>query len=315
MRSGTVLSVGERDQARKELDYIVKTFPQNVEARYQVGYLDYLDKDYKNASEIFAKLYKEFPNDHRGLVGVVETMVAEKRIPDAIAEMHKAIQAEPDRRDLKLFLGNLNVVAEKYDDAIQIYQALQEKDPKNAALLYRVAETYRRKGDLNTAIEKFRAASQAAPTNPDPLLQLALILDGTGRSDQAQPIYEQILKIQPDHPVALNNLAFLKAEKGVDLEEALTMAQRARQKQPNSTEIADTLGWIYIKKNLSEEAVRDFKDLVVKEPANPTFHYHYGMALLQKGDKPSARQQLEEALKDRPSKPQEAQIRDLLAKL
>lgn len=315
VRSGALLSVGERDQARKELDYIVKTFPQNVEARYQVGYLDYLDKNYQAAQEVFTKLYKDYPKDHRGLVGVTETLVAQRRIPDAIGEMDKAIALEPDRRDLKLFLANLDVVAERYDEAIQMLQGLLEKAPKDAGLLFRLAETYRRKGDLNTALDKFRLAGQAAPNNTQPLLAVALILDGTGRADQAQPIYEQILKIQPDHAVALNNLAYIKAEKGVDLEEALGMARRAQQKNPNSPDIQDTLGWIYIRKNLSEDAVRVFQDLVVKEPKNPIFHYHYGMALQEKGDKPSAKRELQKALDNGPSKPQEQQIRDLLQKL
>jgi len=315
VRSGALLSLGERDQARKELDYIVKTFPQNAEARFQVGYLDFLDKNYTAAEEVFSKLYKEFPKDHRGLVGVTETLVAEKHVPEAIAEMSKAAAAEPDRRDLKLFLANLDVTGEKYDDAIQIYQGLLDKDPKEAGLLYRQGETYRRKGDLNVAIEKFRLSSQAAPNDPRPLVELALILDGTGRADQAQPIYERILKIQPDHAVALNNLAFIKAEKGQDLDEAMGMVRRAQQKAPNNSAIADTLGWIYIKKHLSEEAVQVFQKLVVQEPDNPIFHYHYGMALDEKGDKSSAQKQLQQALKDHPSKPEEQQIRDLLQKL
>jgi tetratricopeptide (TPR) repeat protein len=316
VRSGALLSSGERDQARKELDYILKTFPQNVEARYQVGYLDYLDKNYKAAEEVFSKLSKDFPKDYRGLVGVTETMAAEKHIPEAIAEMSKASAAAPERRDLKLFLGNLDLIGEKYDEAIQVFSGLLEQEPKNPNLLFRLAETYRLKGDLNAAADKFRLASQAAPNKTEPLLALALILDdGTGRSDQAQPIYEQILKLQPDNAIALNNLAYIKAEKGVDLEEALGMARRAQQKEPNSTDIADTLGWILIRKNLSEEAVRVFKDLVVKKPGNAIYHYHYGMALQGKGDKPSAKKQLEEALKDRPSKPQEQQIRDLLQRL
>lgn len=315
VRSGALLGVGDRDQARKELDYIVKSFPDNVEARYQVGYLDYIEKNYTAADAVFGKLYKDFPKDHRGLVGVTETLVAEKRIPDAITEMNKAIAAEPDRRDLKLFLANLEVVGEKYDEAVQGYQELLNKDPKNADLLFRLAESYRRKGDLNKAVDQLRLAAQAAPNNTKPLLMLAEILDGTGRAEQAQPIYEQILKIQPDHPVALNNLAYIKAEKGVDLEEALGMVRRAQQKDPHSDEIADTLGWIYIRKNLSEDAVRVFQDLTTKEPKNPIFHYHFGMALQEKGDKTAARRELEEALKDSPSKPQEQQIRDLLAKL
>jgi Flp pilus assembly protein TadD len=241
--------------------------------------------------------------------------VAQKHIPEAIGEMKQALAAEPNRRDLKLYVANLDVIGQRYEDAIQAYQDLLKDDAKDAGLLYRLAETYRRKGDLEKAIDYFRRSSQAAPNNAQPLLALALVLDGTGRSDQAQPIYEQILKIQPDHPTALNNLAFIKAEKGNDLEEALGMAQRALQKQPNSSDIQDTLGWIYIRKNRSEEAVRLFSDLVVKEPNNPIYHYHYGMALQEKGDRASAKRELQKALADGPSKPQEQEIKDLLSKL
>ena len=315
VRSASLLSVGEKDQARKELDFILKNFPQNVDARYQVGYLDFLDKDYKAAGEVFGKLNQEFPKDQRGLGGLTEALVAQNRMDDAVKEVEKAIQADPDRRDLKMFLANLDARAQRYDAAIQVFQGLADKDPKNEGLLYSLGEVYRRKGDLNTAIDKFRAASQAAPNDPKPLQALALAMDGTGRSDQSQPIYEQILKIQPDNPVALNNLAYLKAEKGIDLDVAQTMAQRARQKEPNSPEIADTLGWIYIRRNLTEEAVRLFQDLVTKEPENAKFHYHYGMALYEKGDKPSTKRELEIALKDKPSKDDEAKIRDLLGKL
>ena len=67
------------------------------------------------------------------------------------------------------------------------------------------------------------------------------------------------------------------------------MAQRARQGMPNSPDIMDTLGWIYLKKNLSDDAVRTFRELIVADPNRAAYHYHYGMALLQKGDKPSAK--------------------------
>ena len=315
VRARALLDTHNQDQARKELDYIVKTFPQNVEARYEVGHLDFVEKDYKSSAEVFGKLYKENPKDHRGLAGVVETLAAEGHMPEAVAEMNKAIAAEPDKQDLKLFMANLEVRNKNYDHAIQLYQGLLAQDQKNADLLNRLGETYRLKGDMNMAIDKFRAASQAAPSDPMPLLRLAMTLQTVDRNDEAEPIYAQVLKLQPDQAVALNNLAFLKADKGKDLEEALTMAQRAKQKAPNSKDVADTLGYIYVKKNLSEEAVHVFQDLVAKDPGNPTYRYHYGMALMEKGDKPSTKRELEQALKDHPSKPQEAEIRDLLAKL
>jgi Flp pilus assembly protein TadD len=205
------------------------------------------------------------------------------------------------------------VRGQQYDRAVGIYQDLLKEQPDSGDLLFKVAETYRRKGDNNTALDYLRRATTAMPNNPDPLLVMALLMDSTGKRDQAKPIYEQVLRLKPDDFTALNNLAFIKAEEGGDLDSALTMAQRARQQRPNENAIADTLGWIYIKKNLSDDAVRIFNELVQKEPKNPTYHYHLGMALLQKGDKTNGKKSLEVALQNNPSPTESAKIKQLLA--
>jgi tetratricopeptide (TPR) repeat protein len=314
-RSSALLALNDRDKARDELDFIGKVYPQNPEARYQVGFLAFQDKDYKKAEQVFGDLYKANPGDQRGLVGVTETMVAEGRLPDAIKESEKAMLREPERRDLKLFLANLLKRAERYDEAINLYQGLLNKEPKNPDLLFKTGETLRLKGDLNAAMDNFRKCSQAAPSDTMCLMLLAMILQGTGRDDQSKPIYEQILKVDPDHAIALNNLAYIKAQEGVDLDQALTMAQRAVQRAPAALDLSDTLGWIYIKKNLSENAATIFKDLVQKDPNNSTFHYHYGMALAQKGDKVSARKEFDAALHHSPSKDEEQKIHEQLQKM
>ena len=209
----------------------------------------------------------------------------------------------------------MNVRAERYEEAIKNYNTVLAKDPRSADVLFKLAETYRRKGDLNQAIESFRKSSQAAPNDPGPLLQLGLLLDGTGRRDQSKPIYEQVLRVQPDHAVALNNLAYIKAEEGTDLDSALSMAQRAFASAPNSPDITDTLGWVYIRKNLSQEAVRLFTDLVKKYPASPVYRLHFAMALKQKGDLPAAKRELQAALNSGPSKDEAAKIQELLRTL
>jgi tetratricopeptide (TPR) repeat protein len=314
-RSSAFLGMGDQDKARQELALISKAYPDNPEAKLQVGGLALRDKDFKRAEEIFADLYKGNPHDNRGLAGFAEALVGEGRLPDAIKEVQKASEKEPQRQDLKLFAAHLDVRNGQYDEAIRIYQALLQQQPKSATLLRALAETQRRKGDLNGAIDNFRQCSQEAPSDTGCLMLLGLLMESTGKREQAKPIYEQILKIRPDDPLALNNLAFAKAEEGVDLDQALTMAQRAVQKAPGNPQIADTLGWIYIKKSLTDDAVRVFRDLVVKEPNNYQFHYHYGMALLQKGDKPSAKRELETALKDNPSRDDKSKIQDLLQKI
>jgi tetratricopeptide (TPR) repeat protein len=315
VRATALLNIGDKDKAQDELNLITRNYPTNADARYLMGSLAFQEKDFKKAQETFAALYKEYPKDLRGLGGLVQTLTAQKQFPEAAKEVDKALASDPDRVDLKIMRGNLLITNEHFDDAIKQFQELVDKDPKNANLLYRLGESYRLKGDINTAIDVIRKATVAAPNDPGPLMQLGLLMEGTGKRDQAKPIYEQILKIMPDHFVALNNLAYIKAEEGTDLDQALTMAQKALQKQPTSTDVADTLGWIYIKKNLSDDAVRVYKDLVAKQPANPVFHYHFGMALMQKGDRPSARRELEEALKNKPSKDDGQKIRETLSQI
>jgi tetratricopeptide (TPR) repeat protein len=314
-RSSALLALHDRDKARDELDYIGKSYPQNPEARFQVGYLALQDKDYKKAEQVFGDLYKNNPEDQRGLVGVTETMVAQGRLADAVKETEKAVQREPERRDLKLFLANSYKRAERYDDAIKLFQFLLDKEPKNPDLLFRIAETERLKGDLNAAMENFRKCSQAAPSDTTCLMLLAMVLQGTGRENQAKPIYEQILKINPDHAVSLNNLAYIKAQEGVDLDQALTMSQRAVQHAPGSLDLSDTLGLIYIRKNLSQQATQIFGDLVQKDPRNATFHFHYGQALSQKGDRVNAKKEFETALALKPSKDEEQKIHEQLQKV
>jgi tetratricopeptide (TPR) repeat protein len=314
-RSSALMGMGDSQKARQEIDTVLAIAPDNPDARYQAGFLAWSEKDYKRAERVFEDLNKANPKDSRGMIGLIETMASQNHIADAIKLLQDSVARQPERRDFQLALANLYVRDQRYDDGIKLLQGLLKTEPKSGDLLLRLAETERRKGDVNAAIETFRLASQAAPADPRPLLQLGLLMDGTGRRDQAKPIYEQILKIQPDHPIALNNLAYIKAEEGQDLDEALTMAQRARQGLPNSPDVMDTLGWIYLKKNLSDDAIRTFKELVANAPNSASYHYHYGMALLQKGDKPSAKRELETAIRFNPSKDDGAKIRQLLASM
>jgi tetratricopeptide (TPR) repeat protein len=203
--------------------------------------------------------------------------------------------------------------------AIQTFNrvlAQLDKGAKAQGDLYlRIGETYRRKGDLGGAVEALKKARETLPDNIVVLSTLALVLDGAGKRPEAKQVYEATLKLDPNNAVALNNLAFLEAESGGDLDDALTKAQRAKQLLPNLHEISDTLGWIYLKKNLADEAINVFKDLVSKQPNHSTYHFHLGMAYSQKGDKGKAIEQLKEALKYNPAKEEKDKIQQLITRL
>jgi tetratricopeptide (TPR) repeat protein len=105
------------------------------------------------------------------------------------------------------------------------------------------------------------------------------------------------------------------AEHGGDLDSALTYAQQAKRMLPNLSEVSDTLGWIYLKKNLNDNAIDIFKELVSRDPHASTYRYHLGIAYFNKGDKPAALKELQQALKDNPAKMESDKIKELIAKI
>jgi tetratricopeptide (TPR) repeat protein len=126
--------------------------------------------------------------------------------------------------------------------------------------------------------------------------------------------------------VALNNLAWLIADQGGDLDVALTYVQKAMQnaqrvrKSPSEPsqipdEISDTLGWIYLKKRLTPEALGIYDGLVARQPKNSTFRYHRGLVLLQKGDKIEAKKEFQTALLNKPQPDEQKKINEALAKI
>jgi tetratricopeptide (TPR) repeat protein len=305
--------------ARQLLDSMLKTNPSSPDVLFQLGFLGMAENKYKEAEDAFRRSYELNPANSRGLMGVVETEMALHHPDQAMQLLQTESAKAPDRIDFLLALGNVAVRAGKFDLGVSYFEKVAAAMPKGSQaqgdLYLRIGETYRRKGDFTSAIVALQKARAIQPNNGVVLATLALVLEASGRWSEARQVYEVILKLDPNNAVVLNNLAFLLAEHGGDLDDALTKAQRAKQLLPNLTEVSDTLGWIYLKKNLTDAAIDIFKDLVNKVPAEAVFRYHLGMAYSQKGDKTRALKELQDALKYNPTKEDRDKIQQLIARL
>jgi predicted Zn-dependent protease len=113
----------------------------------------------------------------------------------------------------------------------------------------------------------------------------------------------------------MNNLAFLLAQSGDSLDEAVNLARKAVSKAPGNAAYLDTLGFVYLKHNRSDEALQIFTSLIRKYPDDPACAYHTGMAWYQKGDRARAKTFLSHALDLKPSKDIESGAAELLSRL
>jgi tetratricopeptide (TPR) repeat protein len=123
-----------------------------------------------------------------------------------------------------------------------------------------------------------------------------MIYQAQNKNPEAKGWYEKALAIDPKAPVAANNLAWLTAETGGNLDIALQLAQAAKAGLPDMAEVDDTLGWVYYKKGLPSLAIQSFTSSVQRDPKNASYHYHLGLAYLNNGESDKARKSLQDAL-------------------
>ena len=142
-----------------------------------------------------------------------------------------------------------------------------------------------------------------------------VILEAQQRPEEARKHYEQALDLDPEMPVAANNLAWMYAESGENLDRALQLAQAATRRLPKNPAIQDTLGWVYYKKGLATLAIAPFQRSIELDPKNPVFHFHLGLAHLKNGEAPKARIALNRALALAPDFAGAAEAKQALASL
>ena len=316
LRSVGLTGTGKYDEAERELKDLLSQAPQYRDAQLELGLLALARGKAKEAESIFKRLQQPGQQaDQRVVIGLAEAYASEHQLDAALELLGAELKKAPGSTVIRQTLADTAVRAGKYDLALEHYKTMLSANPNSPEVYLRLGETQQRKGDLPAAIGAFQSAILLSPHDPTAAIDLATALQTAGRAAEAKSQYERAMKLQPDNPLVMNNMAYLIAETGGNLDEALKLAQRAAQKAPNEPGISDTLGWIYLKKNLNESAFQIFSNLVKKYPGNATFRFHLAMTFAQKGDKEKARAELESALTKNPAKDDERRIRELLARI
>lgn len=328
IRDRALIATGEPDKALPELQALVQRFPQSIEAHLVLAGLYMNQKQYDLAQAEYNKVWTATPPDIRGFIGLQTVKLAQGKADQAVQGMQDLVDKNPQSVPYRFELANFQATAASAtgranpDHAKQLIQQAEENykqvlksDPKSTDSWLRLGILQRQLGELDAALASFQQAALLAPQSVPPVLNQALLLDDTGKKKEASNLYNKVLGMDPQNALALNNLAFLNAETGADLDQAMTYAERAKKQAPDSPDISDTLGYVYYQKNLNAAALSIFKQIVAQSPQNPTFRLHLAMALSKEGDKQGAREEAQKALKVATLPKQQDQIRNFLSQI
>jgi tetratricopeptide (TPR) repeat protein len=258
----------------------------------------------ERAREYLQAVIVKSPNNAPALRLLAQEDLSAGRSREALARIDKAAESGPLTPALILLRAQILATDKDYVRAEEEARRAFAAAPNLPGALELLASIYVEQGRLDEAIASFQEAETvgALPVSGQQLL--ARLHNAAGHREAAKALYEKVLAARSDLYGAKNDLAWLLADDGTDLERALTLAQEAQQAEPESAEIADTVGYVYFKKGLFNPALEQFKYAVElssrtdddARPERPEYHYHMGLALKALGRNDEAMPAFERAL-------------------
>jgi tetratricopeptide (TPR) repeat protein len=310
-----LLARGDLQRAERELAQLVAAAPNSAAVRVQNGILHARKKNPAAARREFEQALAADPSSIEAIGGLAALDLAAKQ-PEAARARVGARANQPDATPPMMMVAARTYIATgDLAGAEQMLRRILQKDPSYLHAYGALGEIYVRRGQLDAALTEFDAMTKRHPKPVAALTLTGMILQSQGKVADARSRFERVLQIDPTAPVAANNLAWMLAESGGNLDVALQLAQTAARGLPDSPEVSDTLGFVYFKKDLLPQAIQTFRSTIEKDPTKPEYHFHLGQALAKAGDQAGARQHLTEALRLKSDFPEAAAARSLLETL
>jgi tetratricopeptide (TPR) repeat protein/peroxiredoxin len=246
----------------------------------------------------------------------------------------------PEFRRNYLSYGAVFFQREYFDQAEASFRLAVRDDPVSAEALYGLGSVYLKQGKASEARESFERVIKLQASYPDTLPNawnnLGLLATREGRTAEAIPYFQEALKLNPDHLVALDNLgnayrqqkqwneARSVLERAVkvgaqdpevnyslgmvfaqldDTERAFEYLRRALTFRPAYPEALNNLGVLYLRTQRRDEAVASFEKCIRVAPAFDQAYMNLARVYAVEGVPDKARAVLLELLKQHPDHP------------
>ena len=289
-----------------------KKTPAREAGNAELGYLALLQKDYAKAQQILGPLAVKQGAVNPRAVRIFATAAREKEDYAAgLATARAAAAAEPDKPEWTALVAEFQYRTgekKKAEETIAKLAASPDVDQALAA-----GDVYTRVKDFAGAARVSKEASSRFPDSSEALFRLGAALERTGATGEAEKAFQKLLEGRPNDSAAQNYLGYMWADRGIRLEEARELLEKAVAREPRNGAYLDSLGWVYFRLGRLEKAQTYLVSAKQREPDDPTIEEHLGDLSERQGDVASAIAHWERALALKHEEPDK--VRQKLARL
>ncbi len=255
----------------------------------------FFTQEYDKALPIYEALEEEKPESVQVLNRIVGINVLQKKYEKAMQIADAFLAKFPENSPATIIKAKI-YISQGYLDLAENVLSPVADNGKEVAPIVMLAELYLAKKDGKKAVHYYKKALEHVPDDIGIMMKLADYYLKSGNQSEAIASYEKVLEQKADFLPAMNNLAFLYTEEGGKLDRALELASAVSKELPENPDVADTLGWIYVKKQAYSQAEPYLQTAMDAKPDNPTIMFHMGMLQFGQGNIQEAEELLADAI-------------------
>ncbi len=303
-------TVGEHNNAASTLVRALALQPDSPDLHYQLAMVQGVLRQTDKARASLVKALSLKP-DHIPASTALALMEQDLGNGPRALEIARAMQRANSQGGL-ILEGDILMRQNKPREALAVYQ--KASGPRTeATLASRIHRAMLGAGDASAADARIMAWLRAHDRDLATREYLALSHLQRKQYPQAAAQYEAMLRLQPDHVMHMNNLAWTYQLMGDP--RALDLAEKAYRKAPESLTVLDTLGWVLVNRGDIRRGVEMLRKAASQPAAMPGTRYRLAAGLAKAGDKAKAREILQPLLRDKTMFPERSEAQALLDKL
>jgi tetratricopeptide (TPR) repeat protein len=249
--------------------------PDDAELWGHVGELQASMGALEDARATFRKLKEKHPGSPAACAWLAADAEAAGDFARAAAELKDSAGLKDDPT-LNLRLGYYQLQSGGMKEAMATLGDARRRWPKDDRIAYYLALGHDDLGEHAEAVKLLREVLTVKPDDRDARWQLATILEKMNKIDEAEPEFRRLIADKPDDAPALNYLGYSLADRGLKLDDALGLVQRALAIEPSNPAYRDSLGWALFKLGRSTEAATELTAAARALPDDDSVWDHLG---------------------------------------
>jgi tetratricopeptide (TPR) repeat protein len=203
------LRAGANSKAEFVLSRALKLKPDSPDTLHLLAQVYSNESRPLDALDLLVRAHKIAPENTDVIYLMARVSMTQNYYEDAIPLLESGLAIAPQRADLLAALGESYFMAGKVDKAIEEFQKLLKLDPSARSYVY-LGISYRHLGRFDEAKQYFQDGLKLDPHNSACLFNLGSIAERQGDDAQAEAMFQQALRSNPDFAAALLELANLR---------------------------------------------------------------------------------------------------------